>query len=177
MVATKGFTLIELLIVLAIGAVLTGVAVPSVTGMLRQHRLTAAHNELLTSLYLLRSEAAKRNRIVKMCRISNPRAPQCDTSAGRGWDAGWAIWVDTDNDNRIGAGETLVSVHPAFGHGLRLTGNGSLVNRIAYLPTGAPSGFNNGTFTVCTRGRADKRQIVLSSAGRIRTQRASGVCP
>lgn len=178
MKTVRGFTLLELLIVLAVAAVIMGVAVPSMAGMIRSSRLTAAHNEFLSSLYLLRSEAAKRNRTMKMCRTASVVPPQCATGSAGGWDQGWAIWADADNDDRIGTSEVLVSVRQALGRGVRLSGNGTLANRIAYRSTGAPAGFNNGTFTLCVEGGAAKKQIIISAAGRVRTKelRGAGDC-
>lgn len=178
MESARGFTLLELLVTLAVVTILTAVAVPSMASMMRQSRLTAAHNELLSSLYLLRSEAAKRNRVVKMCRVSGTEVADCDTASGNGWDAGWAIWVDADDNDRIGTDETLISIRQGFGRGVQLNGNGVLANRLAYRSTGAPVGFNNGTFTVCVEGSAVKKQIIISAVGRVRSKdlRGDGTC-
>lgn len=178
MKTARGFTVLELLIALTVTAVIMAVAVPSMAGMIRNSRFRAAHNEFLSSLYLLRSEAAKRNRTVKMCRTANADPPQCEPGSGGGWDQGWAIWADLDNDDRIGATEVLISVHQRLGRGVRLSGNGTLANRIAYRSTGAPAGFNNGTFTLCIDGGAVKKQIIISAAGRVRTKemRSAGNC-
>ncbi|MFX7898796.1 prepilin-type N-terminal cleavage/methylation domain-containing protein, partial [Acinetobacter baumannii] len=58
--ATRGFTLIELLAVVTILAILLAVAIPSFAPMLSSNRLFAVQTEVMSSLALARSEAAKR---------------------------------------------------------------------------------------------------------------------
>ena len=169
-VAVSGFTLLELLIVLAVASVLGAMVVPSFGAMLERNRVAAANNEFLSSIYLLRSEAVKRNRIVKMCRRQGADTPRCDTSDGGGWHTGWLIWLDADGSNQIDEGELVVSTHARLAGDLKLTGSGSVASRIAFQPNGATHGVGNGTFTVCMPGGSRKRQIIVSKAGRIRTQ-------
>ncbi len=165
-----GYTVLELLITLATAAVLAAVAVPSFGAIMRHNRLAAANNEFMSALYLLRSEAAKRNRIVKMCRIRDPAAPRCDTAADGGWHTGWAIWVDVDSSGQIDDGELVIDAHGRFGSNLVLTGNSTVADRFAFQSSGATAGVSNGTFTVCVPNSPRKRQIIVSRAGRIRTR-------
>jgi type IV fimbrial biogenesis protein FimT len=175
MADARGFTLLELLATLAIVMIVLAVAVPSVTEMTRRNRLAAAHNEFLSALYLLRSEAAKRNRTMKMCRLSPADPDNCADAGAEGWESGWAIWPDVNGNDRIDADEVIVSLRQPLQGGVRLTGNGvSLVRRIAFRATGMPAGFNNGTFTVCVDGHPQARQIIISTAGRIRSRNAPG---
>lgn len=169
---SRGFTLLELLVTLVIVAVMLGVAVPGMNDLVRRNRLAAAHNEFLSSLYLLRSEAAKRNRVMTMCRMSAASPPDCDDDGPTGWEAGWSIWLDEDDNGQIDLDEVLVSTRGALADGVRLSGNGaSLTHRIAFKPIGVPVGFNNGTFTVCVDEYREARQIIISTAGRIRTRK------
>lgn len=170
----KGFTILEFLIVLAVVSVLVTIAVPSFRAMVAHNRLASASNELLSSLYLLRSEAAKRNRIMKMCRRPSSGLPICDSRRGGAWDAGWLLWADDDNNSQVDPDEVIVSQHQGFRGAVRLTGNGSVVNRIAFQPIGSVSGVGNGTFTACVPGSTRVRQIIISKAGRIRTRTLQG---
>lgn len=169
-----GFTLLELLIVLAVAAVLGAVAVPSLGAMVQRNRLASANNEFLSSIYLLRSEAAKRNRVVKMCRRLDADVPRCDTSDGGGWHTGWLIWLDADGSGQVDEDELVINAHQRLVGDLRLTGSGSVANRIAFQPSGATHGVGNGTFTVCVPGSSRKREIIISKAGRVRTRDLEG---
>ncbi|NEX21536.1 prepilin-type N-terminal cleavage/methylation domain-containing protein [Thiorhodococcus mannitoliphagus] len=60
----RGLTLLELILVVAILAILIGVAVPSMHEMLARNRLKAAAQAIAEDLQWARSEAIKRNRSI-----------------------------------------------------------------------------------------------------------------
>ena len=171
--ASRGFTFVELLTVTAVAAVLLAVAVPALDALVDASRLSAASTELFADVVLTRSEAMKRRQKVVMCK--SPDGSAC--SNGGGWEQGWIVFVDADDDARRDAGETVLRAQPSLDGSLRLTGSGSVGKYVGYAPTGstrlAGGGFQAGTLTLCTRsvGPAGGRQIILSSSGRPRTQK------
>jgi type IV fimbrial biogenesis protein FimT len=66
-----GFTLIELMVGVAVLAIALGVGVPSMSEFIKNSRLAAHTNDLLTSLHLARTEAIKRNARVTLCKSAN----------------------------------------------------------------------------------------------------------
>lgn len=62
----RGFTLLELLATMVVLAVLVGVAIPGMTELVRNNRVTAQTNELVTTLNFARTEAIKRGRRVQV---------------------------------------------------------------------------------------------------------------
>ena len=111
----RGFTLIELMIVLVILAVILTVAVPGFSQLTLTTRLKSYANEILSSVYLARSEAIKRGVPVTLC-VSTDGS----TCAGSGdWELGWIVraqdgtvikWSKDINDNyklTSSAGHTL----------------------------------------------------------------------
>lgn len=106
----SGFTLIELMMVIAILAVLIMVGVPSFRDLTAQGRLRSASSELLSSFFLARSEAIKRN-----CEVNVKPA------AG-GWSSGWTVettatclnsGVVMENHDSI----SQITITPDFGTG------------------------------------------------------------
>ena len=175
-----GFTLIELLVVLAVAGILQTLAAPALTTMVNSIRLTSAVNALFSSLILARSEAIKRNSRAVVCKSASGQA----CSATGGWEQGWIVFHDPNNNAVRDAGEDLLSREPALSQLFRFTGNSPLSNYVSYTPTGTTSyasgAFQAGTLTVCPESatRVDARQIVISSAGRPRTVKTTvAQCP
>lgn len=170
-----GFTLVELLMVLSVMAVLVTFAVPSFSGMLNSSKLTAASNSLLSSIYLARSEAIKRGSRVALCKSVDG----ISCVPGGGWEQGWIVFHDSNNNGERDAGETIIErIHPLPG-ALRLTGNATVAKYVSFLSTGGTKlvggGFQAGTLTVCNQSGAggEARQIILNAVGRPRVQRVS----
>lgn len=75
----RGLTLVELVVSLAIAAILTTLALPSVTTLLVGNRIRTGGTDLMTALLLARSEAIKRNAQVAV------------QPANGNWSQGWAV--------------------------------------------------------------------------------------
>lgn len=140
----RGFTLIELMIVLAIMGILISTVIPGFRGVIDNNRITTQSNLLMASLNLARAESVKRNNTVAVCKSSSGTG--C-TSAAAGWEEGWLVFSDTDNDATVEVGETIVLVQGAIeGVTIRPRG-GSFTNAFFYRADGSASGTD--TFNVC----------------------------
>ena len=64
LVRNFGFTLIELLVTIAVMAIIATIAVPGFQSMMARNQLASSYNEILSGLYLARSEAIKRRQNV-----------------------------------------------------------------------------------------------------------------
>jgi len=73
---SSGFTLVELMIVVAVLAILLGIAAPSFQSMLDKRRLTGAAEQLYADLQYARSEAIRQNKIVTVY-FSETTSPWC----------------------------------------------------------------------------------------------------
>ena len=169
---TAGFTLLELVVVLAIGAVLAAVAVPPMHAMLNTQKVVSFVNLFVSSLHLARNEAIKRNARAVMCKSATGQS--CTGSGG--WEQGWILFHDTNNNAQLDAGEQVVLRQGAVSVGPRLTGNTPVANYVSYSASGGAKlvsgAFQAGTFTLCPESVPDTgvRLIVLSGTGRPRTQ-------
>lgn len=171
----NGFTLIELLVTTAIASVLMAVVIPGMTGMLDTQRRISAVNSLLYSLHMARSEAIKRNGRAVVCKSAS--GAQC--ASGGGWEQGWIVFHDANNNANVDVGEPLLQHQGALGDRLRLTGNLPVARYVSYSALGTAKkvsgAFQAGTFTLCPVAGlpGTARKIVLSRPGRPRT--AKGV--
>jgi type IV fimbrial biogenesis protein FimT len=173
--SNAGFTLVELLVTTAVIAVLLGVAMPKMTGFIKSIQLSSASNDLLAGLLLARSEAIKRNSRVVICKSAD--GAFCASSGN--WEQGWIVFHDTNNNGKRESGEPILRREQALAASLRLTGNLNVAHYVSYSASGATKlvsgGFQAGTLTICqhSAGAGEARQIVLSTAGRPRVQKAS----
>jgi len=135
----RGFTLIELMVTIAVLAVLLGIAIPSFTESTLGSRLRTQANELAAGALLARSEAIKRNSAVRMC-VSADGA-SCITG---GWEQGWVVFHDADDDGALDTGEAVLLQHQAAASGFKITGT---VASVRFQGTGV--GATQATLTVC----------------------------
>jgi len=84
-----GFTIVELMIVIAIVAVLSAIAAPSLRDLVKNTRMTSLVNDLMSDLNAARGEAVKRGVRVSICTSNN--GTQCTATA---WNQGWIVFTD-----------------------------------------------------------------------------------
>lgn len=175
-----GATLLELIVVLAVSTILLTIAVPGFSSLFHATRLTSATNALVASLHVARSEAIKRSQRVVLC-----PAPAGDVCAGSGgWQQGWMVFHDANNNAQRDAGEPVVLTHPPLPAGLRVTSKGSTAGYISYTPAGdtqqVGGAWQAGTLTLCHASASPDaaRQVVIYRTGRPRTAKISlAACP
>lgn len=124
-----GFTIIELLVVVALVAVLAGIAVPSFRTFLVKRTVQAAADALITDLRYARSEAVKRSARVSLCQSLN--GTSCAGVPGA-WGSGWIVFVDDDGDGAVDAGDEIVRVQQNLS---------STVGSIVSTPASDPASF------------------------------------
>ncbi|MEP6969589.1 MAG: GspH/FimT family pseudopilin [Betaproteobacteria bacterium] len=170
----QGLSMVELLMVVLIGALLVGLAAPSFSALVNAQRGSALASGLFASLQLTRIAAITRNDRVVMCKSLDGSG--CSTVGG--WQQGWIVFQDSNNNAALDPGETVIERQQALSPGWGLTGNGPVSNYVSYGSTGysklVSGAFQAGTFTLCPvmGGTSEARQIIINSAGRARVQKA-----
>lgn len=104
--------MIEVMVVVAIMAILASIAAPSFKSAIQSSQMTSGVNSFLADMRFARSEAIRRGGGVVLCRSNSPEATGalCDgtTGATNGWQTGWIIFHDLNNDGGKDAGETIL---------------------------------------------------------------------
>ncbi|MES2014929.1 MAG: GspH/FimT family pseudopilin [Pseudomonadota bacterium] len=118
----RGFSLVELMMVLAIAAVLLGLASPDMRNLLQRRRLDSAVTDLYGAVNLARSQAIARGSRVQLV----PLEP-----AGVDWSRGWVVFVDANGDRRPGPNEEVIASHQALDAGIVISFNFSS-NKLPY---------------------------------------------
>jgi type IV fimbrial biogenesis protein FimT len=173
--APAGFTLVELLVTLAILGLLLVMAVPLASSLGNSMKLTSLSNAFISQLHLARSEAIKRNGRVAICKSGDGQ--RC--APGGGWEQGWIMFSDTNNNGVREETEHLVQRFSAFPPGFRLAGNLNVVRYVSFGSNGGTrttgGAFQAGTLTVCKESleKSEARQIVINAVGRPRIQKVT----
>jgi type IV fimbrial biogenesis protein FimT len=170
-----GLSLVESVVTMGVVAGALQLALPALDDMLQATALSSASQDLLMDLHLARAEALKRNRRVAMCKSAD--GVQC-TAAG-GWEQGWLVFHDENNNGTLDPGEERIARREALASALRLRGNQPVANYISYTPLGATrftgGGFQAGTLTLCRSSPAPTpaRQVILNAVGRPRVDKGT----
>jgi type IV fimbrial biogenesis protein FimT len=165
-----GFTLIELMVAIAVVSILLTLAVPSMRTFIVDNGISARTNDLVASLALARSEAAKRGVSAGVCASTD--GTTCGSAAT--WSDGWLVYADSNNSGAMNSGDEVIKVETALSSGMTLT-NGSSVTAVQYGPNGTPSVIAGTNFTLCKSGYKG-RTIAISPSGRASSSKTSANC-
>lgn len=173
-----GFTAIELLIVITILAVLTAMALPSFGPMIERWRTNQAVNNITSTIYVARSEAIKRGGRVSVRKIANGTDGCSFASTNQEWSCGWIIFVDTDDDGNLDAGEEILQAFP-MPTSVDIT-NSNNVASFRFDRWGRANDMNAVGFAIVPRagGVASPAAtaVCVSSGGRVRVVKESVTC-
>lgn len=100
-VASRGISLLEVLMVVAIVTVLSVLAIPGALALFDRVRVSTAAAEFRAALAFTRAAAVRRQQRVDLL----PATPA-------GWQSGWRVVVDLNNNQRVDPGEPVLRTSP-----------------------------------------------------------------
>lgn len=166
----SGMTLPELLITVGVIAIVMSTAVPSVNSSIKNSRLATHLNNVVADLHFARSEAAKRDVRVILCRSANPNNanPTC-SGTNNIWTTGYIIFADDGSyaNNWYDAGtDTLLRRGQAAGSGVKLRTNAIWNHYLEFNPDGSLNETGTALMSICDdRGKDDGKQIAVALNG------------
>jgi len=159
-----GVTLVELMVVVLVGAILTGLAVPALRNLVTANQLLGLTDSFASAMNSARSEAAKLNTQVAF----NP----LPASAGTAWSGGWTMFVDSNANGALDNGETTLRLGAALPTGYTMNASGSIGGVMAFDGTGRLVGGAPGLIVFCQGGGpwggGAARMITVTASGRVR---------
>lgn len=151
----QGFTLIELCVAMAVLIIAGFIAIPQLARLQSQWTLQGVTQTSLTTLNAARIHAMKSNTVIAVCASADNQT--CGT-----FDASSRFWLIVDErDDSV-----LRSFRVADGYALQ---GAATRPRVRFQPNGWSSGANM-TIKVCDPENAWRKDIIISNAGRIRSQ-------
>lgn len=164
----QGFTTIELMVVVAIIAILGGLAAPSFKNVIESMRVNSSIEDMTNTIYYARSEAIKRGGAVAIRK-------RCTAGAATNWDCGWRVVTDINRNGILDPGtdavlknfpppQNMTITHNTSSTSLALDGWGQIPpDSFTFQPQNSSG--TQYTHTLC-----------LSSGGRIRVEKNSSTC-
>lgn len=147
--------------VLAIVAVLLGIALPSMGKLLGRDQLQVAQTDFISALGHARETAVVTGKRTLLC-------PSLDGSRCSGdtrWDNGWLLGHDADGNEQPDHGALYVG--PGYRGGVSIQSSAGR-RFVRFNPDGSASG-SNLTLVFCgSGGSATALSVVVSNAGRVR---------
>ena len=171
----QGMTLVELMVTLAVAAILVSTALPSLSDMAANNRLSALNNQLVSSLNYARSEAVKRRYDVAVC-VRDSAGTGCNASGG--FEGGWIIFTDCNSDGAVtttnvcdldGNGvnesaEVVLQDNLPNADGVVISSNFTSPRQIRYRPNGTVIGAGKLTLT---KGGSNTHDVKVAPTGRV----------
>jgi len=166
----SGFSLLEVLVTLAIVAIVAGLAIPGMRGVIGDSELSAASNRLVFGLQTARSEAIKRITPVSLCPSTNPEADE--PSCGGSYAQGWIVFVDVDGDGlRNGSADDLIVRGEPLSPAFTVLADDSVRSGVRFGISGVSTNVTGipiaGGIEILHAGKAEKRAVRIAASGRI----------
>jgi len=160
----NGFSLIELLVTVSVLSILVFVALPNFNTFSQHSQVDGVQNQFHSALLYARSEAIRRNKVVKLCR-KQANQNQCHIPAAADWKNGWLVFIDANDDSdQIISGsasaiaEKILKISPQLG---------TSASFVRQMPVGDPQRATicfNGYGMVCSDKDAQSQFIVDSTS-------------
>ncbi len=169
----------ELMVTIAILTILLSLAVPSLTRLISDWRLSNAVNALSGSLRTARIEAISRGKKVIVCQVNgNTTCPTIQASTN--FATGWIVFVDNDGTNTFTTNDQLILQQDA------LTGITAITSKanssFAFQPSGLLAGtfdgfnFDSSSFQSAAATPWARKALCISRPGRVRFTDDSSSC-
>ncbi len=161
--ARRGIGLIETLVAVAIVAMLAGLSLPACRSLLDRVRVMTAAADFRGALAFARCAAIRRGQRVDLL----PATPA-------GWQTGWQVVVDLNNNQQADPGEPVLRAAPPLPPGVAVDASlrDGVRNYLAFDSSGRPRSAHSASLpqfgSLVFRAGAERRKLTIGFLGRAR---------
>lgn len=158
-----GASLLETLLVAAIVSLLISQALPGFRSLFDRIRVSTAAADFRAALAVARTAAIRRGQRIDVLPVSPA-----------GWQTGWRVVIDLNNNQRIDAGEPVLRSGPELPAGVVIDTALTDARRVylAFDPSGRPRSADSATVpqfgSLLFRSGGERRKLVIGFLGRTR---------
>jgi len=159
-----GFSLIELMVAITVFAILTALAVPSLSDFMKRNTVSTQTTDFLAAIRFARSTAVTRGTMVSMCpsTTSSNTAPECAST--NTFNTGWLIYTTTKAGDAYKTTDELLRVAQDVPNA---SIQGDPTVPVATFDARGSSTYGALKFFVCAKGAGDTvGQSALRYSGR-----------
>ncbi|HRG49688.1 MAG: GspH/FimT family protein [Cellvibrionales bacterium] len=160
----RGYTLLELLTTLAILLILSTLALPSFSSIVRRSQSESLMYTLISTAQLARSSAVSRRESVVFCASTD------QLSCGNDWTKGAVVFADPNNNRRVDQHEPVLATLPSTPEGSQLVMRAALNKQhLRYMSNGMLEN-TAGSFIYCPAHATERdvRNLIFNRTGRMR---------
>ena len=172
-----GFTATELIIVIAIMAILTAFASPSLVRIVQANRIATEATQFVSDLQYARSEAIRQGGNVTLC----PSTTGTECTGGLAWQDGWIMFGDPNANRVFDSGEMLIRHQPGWTGTDTMTASAAGLGTLSFSRDGFLIGLPaSGRFVLATTPEvaALTRCVLVNVTGRQQVVSVNGgSCP
>ncbi|HEH9400680.1 TPA: GspH/FimT family pseudopilin [Aeromonas sobria] len=168
-----GFTLMELMIAIALGVILLGIGIPSLSNLLGSNNLASQEKSLLNHLNYARQQAISNQQTVTLCLATITNSVEECITANQNGATRLIAFIDSNSDQKLNSGETTISASPAFPVALAISAD---AQALRFTPDGTITSDSEVIFSLCISGEKGT-EIEVMPAGRAHSQASGAVCP
>ncbi|MGL5327154.1 MAG: GspH/FimT family pseudopilin [Aeromonas sp.] len=174
-----GFTLMELMIAIALGVILLGIGIPSLSNLLGSNNLATQEKSLLNHLNYARQLAISDQQTVTLCLSTTKNSVEECVTANQNGATRLIAFIDANSDQKLNGSETTLTASPEFPAELAISADAQALrfNPVGTITKVPPDEANNKViFSLCISGE-NRVTIDVMHAGRAHRQASGAVCP
>jgi len=161
----SGVSMIELLVTVSIAAVLAAIAVPNMSGLMADARLSSQTDLLIATLNGARLEAVRQRANIKLCPAANANSDTACSTTVADWSKGWLVMRVSDS---------VILQRVTAKAGFTMTPNPATTGNVTFNATIGGSTATT-SFDLCVSGR-QKQTVSISASGRVGKGFAAVTC-